>query len=445
MDQTPLTVGSPQQVIDRTLGLPRRRRRLPAPAVPRRPRRAAARGRAGADGHARRAGPAGPPQGVRRAARAERPRGASSTRACTAAAAGRAAGRSRRMTTGAVPLARRRQRRASASHRRPASWRIACRQRSSGISAKPASIPAFGSIELRDHAQDLANHLLTGFPSPRLQAALDAVLGADGLIAVTPIFSASYSGLFKLFFDLVERDGFAGKPVLIARDGRDRAPFPRGRARDPAAVRVPQRRGRRDRRVRRDRGLGPQRTTPRTAASSSGSIVPPRELAAAMAAPGAGDPHRQVRGPGLLRAATPVALGSRRPRADNGRRGTSRSGIPSTPGLAPPGRCRLPGWACRCPAGRVSCIPSIVTSRRSPRPATGSSGCATGGSGISRSWSCRSRPTRRQARPWPDRRGWVGDSTRNRIRAARPNGPPGARNGAAPPRRGGPGRGRAAR
>jgi FMN reductase len=74
-------------------------------------------------------------------------------------------------------------------------------------------------IELRDHAQDLTNHLLTGFPSPALRATLDGVLAADGLIAVTPIFSASYSGLFKLFFDLVERDGFAGKPVLIAATG----------------------------------------------------------------------------------------------------------------------------------------------------------------------------------------------------------------------------------
>jgi FMN reductase len=74
-------------------------------------------------------------------------------------------------------------------------------------------------IELRDHAQDLTNHLLTGFPSPTLQAAIDVVLGADGLIAVTPIFSGSYSGLFKMFFDVVERDGFAGKPVLIAATG----------------------------------------------------------------------------------------------------------------------------------------------------------------------------------------------------------------------------------
>ena len=79
--------------------------------------------------------------------------------------------------------------------------------------------PRLQVIELRDHAQDLANHLLTGFPSPTLQAAIDAVLAADGLIAVTPIFSASYSGLFKVFFDVIERDGLAGMPVLIAATG----------------------------------------------------------------------------------------------------------------------------------------------------------------------------------------------------------------------------------
>ena len=45
------------------------------------------------------------------------------------------------------------------------------------------------------------------------------MLGADGLIAVSPIFSASYSGLFKLFFDVVERDGLAGMPTLIAATG----------------------------------------------------------------------------------------------------------------------------------------------------------------------------------------------------------------------------------
>jgi FMN reductase len=48
---------------------------------------------------------------------------------------------------------------------------------------------------------------------------IDAVVGADGLIAVTPIFNASYSGLFKLFFDVVEKDGLAEMPTLLAATG----------------------------------------------------------------------------------------------------------------------------------------------------------------------------------------------------------------------------------
>jgi FMN reductase len=71
-------------------------------------------------------------------------------------------------------------------------------------------------IELRDLAHDIANHLLTGFPPAALKDALDAVAGADALIAVTPIFSGSYSGLFKSFFDVVDKDALVDKPVLIA-------------------------------------------------------------------------------------------------------------------------------------------------------------------------------------------------------------------------------------
>jgi FMN reductase len=70
-------------------------------------------------------------------------------------------------------------------------------------------------VELREHARDLADNLLTGFPNSALRAAVDTVVGADGLIAVTPIFSASYSGLFKTFFDVLEKDALSGKPVLL--------------------------------------------------------------------------------------------------------------------------------------------------------------------------------------------------------------------------------------
>ncbi|WOX11654.1 FMN reductase [Streptomyces sp. N50] len=74
-------------------------------------------------------------------------------------------------------------------------------------------------IELRDLAVEIAHNFTNGFPGRSLAAALDAVTEADGLIAVTPVFSASYSGLFKSFFDVLEKDALVGKPVLIAATG----------------------------------------------------------------------------------------------------------------------------------------------------------------------------------------------------------------------------------
>jgi FMN reductase len=74
-------------------------------------------------------------------------------------------------------------------------------------------------IEVRDHAHDLTNNLLTGFPSEELSKVLDTVARADALIAVTPTFSASYSGLFKMFFDVLEDKALAGKPVLLGATG----------------------------------------------------------------------------------------------------------------------------------------------------------------------------------------------------------------------------------
>ena len=74
-------------------------------------------------------------------------------------------------------------------------------------------------VELRDRAHDLTNHMLTGFPSRELERVLDAVARADGLIAVTPIFNASYSGLFKSFVDILPEGALVDKPVLIAATG----------------------------------------------------------------------------------------------------------------------------------------------------------------------------------------------------------------------------------
>jgi FMN reductase len=74
-------------------------------------------------------------------------------------------------------------------------------------------------LELRDLALDIAGAMVAGFPGAKLRAALDAVEGADGLIAVSPIYTASYSGLFKSFFDVLDKDALTGKPTLIAATG----------------------------------------------------------------------------------------------------------------------------------------------------------------------------------------------------------------------------------
>ncbi|MFC7922051.1 FMN reductase [Streptomyces cinereoruber] len=74
-------------------------------------------------------------------------------------------------------------------------------------------------VELRDLAVDIAHHFVTGFPSGKLQEAIDTVTGADGVIAVTPVFTASYSGLFKSFFDLLDPTALTGVPVLIGATG----------------------------------------------------------------------------------------------------------------------------------------------------------------------------------------------------------------------------------
>ncbi|MFV2126988.1 FMN reductase [Micromonospora sp. LOL_013] len=74
-------------------------------------------------------------------------------------------------------------------------------------------------IEVRDHAHEVVDNTLTGFPAPTLKQALDAVAAADGLVAVSPVFNAAYSGLFKAFFDVLPEGALLDKPVLIGATG----------------------------------------------------------------------------------------------------------------------------------------------------------------------------------------------------------------------------------
>ena len=55
--------------------------------------------------------------------------------------------------------------------------------------------------------------------TPDVEAALRSAEEADLLVAATPVFRGSYTGLFKHFFDLVDQYALANKPVFLAATG----------------------------------------------------------------------------------------------------------------------------------------------------------------------------------------------------------------------------------
>ena len=74
-------------------------------------------------------------------------------------------------------------------------------------------------LEARELAHEVVDATVTRFPGERLAAAMDEISRADGLIAVTPTYNQSYSGLFKALFDVIEPGAIAGVPVALGATG----------------------------------------------------------------------------------------------------------------------------------------------------------------------------------------------------------------------------------
>ena len=110
----------------------------------------------------------------------------------------------------------------TAGLRQPSSSRLLADRLASAVGValtERGRTPEIEIVELREYARDLTNQLLTGFPAKRLSDLTERVVEADALIAVSPIFSGSYSGLFKTFFDVLDPEVLVGKPVLIGATG----------------------------------------------------------------------------------------------------------------------------------------------------------------------------------------------------------------------------------
>ncbi len=75
-----------------------------------------------------------------------------------------------------------------------------------------AQLAARGAeTRLIDLATLPANGLLGRETTPPVSAALDAVTRARVVVAGTPVYRATYSGLLKIFFDLLPQDSLVGK------------------------------------------------------------------------------------------------------------------------------------------------------------------------------------------------------------------------------------------
>ncbi|QCP54521.1 NADPH-dependent FMN reductase [Trinickia violacea] len=72
-------------------------------------------------------------------------------------------------------------------------------------------------VEIRKLAPDA---LLGGdVAHPQIAEAIAAIESADGVVVATPLYKASYSGLLKVFLDLLPRDALRCKPVLPLATG----------------------------------------------------------------------------------------------------------------------------------------------------------------------------------------------------------------------------------
>ena len=71
-------------------------------------------------------------------------------------------------------------------------------------------------IDLRELATDITTALTSQLITSKLQQAIDALGGADGIIAATPVYKAGPSGLFTSFFHVLDNDLLIGKPVVLA-------------------------------------------------------------------------------------------------------------------------------------------------------------------------------------------------------------------------------------
>lgn len=74
-------------------------------------------------------------------------------------------------------------------------------------------------VELGEIAVQVGATLDRRRASAAVESHLRAIENADALVVASPVFRASFTGLFKHLFDLVEQDALVDVPVILAATG----------------------------------------------------------------------------------------------------------------------------------------------------------------------------------------------------------------------------------
>lgn len=102
------------------------------------------------------------------------------------------------------------------SPRRPSKSRTLALAIAAGAAARVSG--SIESYDVADAGPGLAVFNRGDLPKEALQI-VEAIEQADAVIAITPVYKGSYSGLFKHLIDFIDPDALINKPVVIGATG----------------------------------------------------------------------------------------------------------------------------------------------------------------------------------------------------------------------------------
>jgi len=89
-------------------------------------------------------------------------------------------------------------------------------QRIVSLAAERGHEAVVTTIDLRELLPELPAALSSQLLGPKFTSAIEALAGADAIVAAAPVYKAGASGLFTSFFQVVDNDLLIGKPVVLA-------------------------------------------------------------------------------------------------------------------------------------------------------------------------------------------------------------------------------------